>query len=84
MSTIRTFGIEYAKEIFHGYIVIRASGAEHKGLKALFFAQVEVRSGSVLRPLVTVEGVSSSDIFCDPESWIVCVTSDANMPLPMR
>lgn len=64
MSTIPTLRFGRTKEIFHGRIVVRISRTGHGGLKVVFFAEVEVCSGSILRPLVTVEGESISDFFC--------------------
>ena len=53
------------KKIFHGSVVIWAARIGHGRMKVVFFAQVEVCVASVLRPLVTGEGESISDLFCD-------------------
>ena len=65
MGTVQTFGFERTKEIFHGCVIVRAARTGHGRLKVVFFAQVEVCRGSVLRSLVTVEGESISDLFCN-------------------
>ncbi len=62
-GAVQAFRFQGAKEIFHRRIVVRTSGAGHGRRNVVCLRQVEVCFGCVLRPLVTVEGESISDLF---------------------
>ena len=63
MRTIQTFSFQGSEEILHRSVIIGTAGAGHRGRNVVCFRQVEVCLGSVLRPLVTVECESISDLF---------------------
>ena len=62
-GAVQAFRLQGAEEIFHRRVVVRASRAGHRRRNVVCLCQVEVCFGGVLRPLVTVEGESISDLF---------------------
>ena len=62
-GSVQSFRFQGAEEIFHRCVVIGASTAGHRRQNVVCLCQVEVCFGGVLRPLVTVEGESISDLF---------------------
>ena len=63
VSAVQAFGFQGAEEVFHRSIVVGAARAGHGRRNMVFLSQVEVCLGRVLRPLVTGECESTSDLF---------------------
>lgn len=63
VSAVQAFGFQGAEKIFHRSIVVGAARAGHGRRNVVFLSQVEVCLGRVLRPLVTAECESTSDLF---------------------
>ena len=63
MSAVQTFRFQGSEEILHSSVVVRAARTGHGRGNMVSLSQVEVCLGCVLRPLVTVERESTSDLF---------------------
>ena len=63
VGAVQTFRFQSTEEIFHRRIVVRTSVAGYRRRNVVCLCQVEVCFGGILRPLVTVECESISDLF---------------------